>query len=1419
MPKYVHVLTTDGPTSSCRSELEAMTQETGREEHQKELQATFENLGYKCEIVPLLLSNYKQKIAAIPRDQIIVNFCDGSDIDGSAGPCVAEYLEKIQFPRVFGCTSDFLGISSLKHKMKDVFYLHNVSTPPGIVIPQGAKMIHQELCNLTFPLFVKPSDSYASVGISVDSLCKSISDVESTVKRLQTVFSAVIVEEFIEGPEYTVLVSGDCTDPQTIFVFPPAQRVFLEDLPAEQKFLTFTRNWVTSNESFTYAQVENQVDVIALRELARRAYIAVGGSGYGRVDIRKREATKRFFVLEVDAACSIGSDTSADNVLKLAGLSTADFISFILHGAAGALQQKEADEGLKAASEQDEEEEAEVQPPMIEKRTFQLVSRAGKILDDEYHWLQNADDPDVMAYVEAENAYSSAIMADTKDLQETLCAEFAARTMESDESPMIRNGDWYYYTVKRRDRPYTIHYRRFEDHNPEVILDENEWAEGEDFFAVGVMEPSHDHNLLALTTDTSGNEHFTLYIKNLLTTEHQILDEAIPNVSWWVRWASDHKTLFYVTSNEANRPYRLYKHVVGTDPPNGSKDELIYEETDMQFYLTLTNTKSQRFLLLTCRTQDTYEVKYLEAGSPDGQFQFLIPRQPGLIYTVEHHGAYFYVLTNDAGASPNYRVVRMPIAGPHDASTWEEVLPHNTDTIVERVECFRHHLVIWEFNDAKPRIRVQDLSDGEVHYVDLKDNVCMVIPGVSFWNMDREEISHTYFNTTHLTFTYASQVQPPTVYDYDMDNRTRSVVKTVSVLGYLPEKYKQEMLWATAPDGERIPISLVYHVERRTEGEPAPLLLYGYGSYCGYTDTGFCSYRVSLLDRGFIYAVAHVRGDTIKGTYWYDQGRLLKKKQTFSDFLCCAKFLIKENYTTPNLLAASGRSAGGLICGAMANNEENLFSVIITDVPFLDVVGSLIDYELPWTAHDTREWGNPQDPVYWDYMMEYSPVANVKAKPYPHMMFTCGLNDARVGWWESAKMVLRIREKQTNDSHVLLVTRLEGHLGAASRSDADCAMAFKYAFLITKLLGKSGLDASQSVAEYHAALPGVESGTLTPLDLYRMFQGFHLTMLLHAALDLGIFECLDLHGPSPARFVAKALGADKEILGRILDGLVAVGLLERTLKDAVTGTAVYALASIAASCLVPGRPAYLGAMRSLHLQPRTTGWLTELADVVKGTSNDTPLQELKRLEYLYGAYLHQQVCAKIVQIFSPWATKRKQLHILDMTCAGDTLACRLLEQAPFSTQARLWVLVPSLIRQLLDPEDLPPGTPRSRIHIIEGDHFTNVIGPYDLVIACNLFSYLLRDECRLLLNRINAMLQPTGRLVIVDYVSEVDAYDAPTQLEAVAVSAHRKGGGVFSLPQYQTMLAKAGFIPPLIHAIDAVPHKLLITAKNIIGSL
>eukprot|EP01012_Entosiphon_sulcatum_P002488 TRINITY_DN1052_c0_g1_i1.p1 TRINITY_DN1052_c0_g1~~TRINITY_DN1052_c0_g1_i1.p1 ORF type:complete len:1441 (-),score=262.59 TRINITY_DN1052_c0_g1_i1:59-4381(-) len=1423
----LYALVPDIPSENraFRSEEERVAHSFGHDEYREELHTIFSNMGYDCSIVSVTLENYPKLISVIPRDEIVINLCDGSDTDGMPGPCVARHLEESQFTNVFGSGCEFIQNTTYKHKMKDLFALHNVSTPAGIAIHKGDSLesIEEQLSGLTFPLFVKASDSYGSVSITEESLCKSFADAQRVILKLLNTFSILVVEEFIDGPEFTILVVGDSHDPQTIFVFPPAQRNFLEDLPSEHKFLTFTRNWLSYSESYEYIQVQNQVDTIAVTELARRAYIAVGGTGYGRIDIRKREATKKYFVLEVNSCCGVGSDSSSDHILKLAGLSTADFLSYLLHGSTGVLHPKEGGDERRAeeaTSERDVEEEDEPVPPTVAKKSYMVsTSDKSRSLEDEYHWLQSVNDPDVMAYVEAENAYANAIMADSTELQTTLAAEFAARHMESDESFVTREADWFYYTRTRRDLQYPIHCRRFEsrDNKEEVLLDENEWAEGEDYFALGSFEISPEHNLLAFTTDTSGRERFTLYIKGIgADYQESNLSAGTHNVSWFVRWAADNRTLFFVTVDQYERPHRLYRRVLPDDlsTVDPSADVLVYEETNPSFYLSITQSTSRRFLFMNILTQDMNEVWALESNQPEKEFTPLLRRQDGLQYTVDHHGSYFYVATNDAGKSPNYRVVRVPITNPANEEDWEEIVPHRDDVYVERLEAFRHHLVIWEWVASKPRIRIQDLSDGEVHYIEFKEDVYTLLPGATAG--EGEDVGSSYFNTTHLAFTYTSLTQPLTVYDYDMDNRTRTVVKTASVLGYVPSKYKQELLFATALDGEQIPLSIVYSVERRVEGEPSPCVMFAHGAYGGITANRFCEYRLSLLDRGFIFAIAHVRGDAIKGTYWYKQGAMLNKKNTFNDFICCAKHLIKENFTTPQLLAAMGRSPGGLVCGVAANHEEDLFAAVVADVPFLDVIGSLLDPTLPWTPHDLRELGNPQDPEVWDYMVQYSPYANVTNKPYPHTLFCCGLNDTRVGFWESAKMVLRIRENQTNESHILLVTRLEGHLGSHSRADQDSAMAFKYAFLINKLLVKAGEKTAEN-NEILAALPRGDEGNLTPLDLFKMFQGYELTMMLHCALELGVFEYLDVHGASSARMVARALCADPQVLHRLLDALTAVGLLERKLKDSSAvsaGTPEYSNLPLAAAYLVPGRAGYMGDLRNYFLQPKPISWLTGLAEVARNPGGETPFQEIKLVEARHGMWIHEQIGAKILQVLSTWAARRKHLHVLDMSCAGDTLANKL---TGFGSTTRISVITLPALRK--EDDDGAPSSPRNRISLIEGDLFSNLYGPYDLVVACNVFSYIPRDEGRLLLNRINGVLQPTGRLIIVDQVTGVDAFDASTQFEALMIAAHRKGAGVISLAQYQTMLVKAGYIPPLIHAVDGLPCKLLITAKNIIGSL
>ncbi|MFQ5709386.1 MAG: S9 family peptidase [bacterium] len=659
----------------------------------------------------------------------------------------------------------------------------------------------------------------------------------------------------------------------------------------------------------------------------------------------------------------------------------------------------------------------------------------GEVRTDNYFWLRQRDNPKVIEYLKAENAYTDAVMAHTKKRQEKLYQEMLARIKETDLSVPVKIDDYYYYSRTEEGKQYPINCRKKGslDAEEEILLDQNQLAEGHGYFRVGIYDISPNHQLLAFSTDTTGSETYTLYVKNLRTG--RLLADEIPNTYYSVEWANDNKTLFYNTLDDAKRPFKLFRHRLGTD---FKQDELIHFEEDESYFLSISKTRSKRYLLLNLGSNTTSEVWYLDADDPEGDFKLIHPRQHEMEYEVAHHGDKFFILTNEN--AKNFKLMETSLKNPAK-KFWHEVVPHRDAVKIDGMDVFRNHLILYERENGLKQIRVTNLESGETHRVDFPE------PVYTYWRSSNPD-----FNTNVLRYNYTSLVTPRSVFDYNMDSKTRQLQKQYEVLGgYNPAHYQSERIFAEASDGTKVPISLVYKKGVAKDGKH-PLFLYGYGSYGFSIDPTFSSNRLSLLDRGFIYAIAHIRGGEEMGRYWYDQGKLLHKKNTFTDFIACAEHLIAEKYTSKDKLVIYGGSAGGLLMGAVANMRPDLFKVVIAKVPFVDVVNTMLDASIPLTVTEYEEWGNPNEKAYYDYIKSYSPYDNVAAKDYPNMLVTAGLNDPRVGYWEPAKWTAKLRATKTDHNLLLLKVNMgAGHAGASGRYDYLKEVAFDYAFIFDVL--------------------------------------------------------------------------------------------------------------------------------------------------------------------------------------------------------------------------------------------------------------------------------------------------------------------------------------------------------------------------------
>ncbi|HEU5146859.1 MAG TPA: S9 family peptidase [Chryseosolibacter sp.] len=692
--------------------------------------------------------------------------------------------------------------------------------------------------------------------------------------------------------------------------------------------------------------------------------------------------------------------------------------------------------------------EKKIQPPDPQKIPHELAAHGTKRVDN-YYWMKlseaqkNAEVKDkqttqVIDYLEAENDYLEQMMKHTERLQEKLYDEMVGRIKQDDESVPYKDNGYWYYTRYEKGKEYPIYCRRKGtlDAPEAILLDVNELAKGHDYIQVRGLKVSEDNNLLAYGVDTVSRRRYTLYLKDLRSGK--IIDQPVPNTEGYVAWANDNKTFFYTMKDSVTlRSDRIFRHKLGTDP---AKDALVYHEKDETFYAGITKTKSKKYLVIYSGSTLTNDYQILEADNPEGKFRPFTERERGVEYSISHFDDKFYIVTNlDA---PNFRLMETP-----DKRTsrpnWIEKIPNRKDTLLEGIDIFKNYLVLSERAHANTHMRVIDQQTGKAHYLNFGEPAYTVSSSV---NLD--------FDTELLRYGYSSLTTPSSTFDYNMRTKEKKLLKEQEVVGgYAQDDYQTERLWAMAEDGVSVPISLVYKKGIKKDGSN-PTLLYGYGSYGYSTDPYFSSTRLSLLDRGFIFAIAHIRGGQEMGRSWYEDGKMFKKKNTFSDFIACAEFLIDEQYTSADNLFGMGGSAGGLLMGAVVNEAPHLFKGVIAKVPFVDVVTTMLDDDIPLTTGEFDEWGNPDDLESYLYMLEYSPYDQVKAQDYPHMLVTTGLHDSQVQYWEPAKWVAKLRELKTDDNVLLLRTNMEtGHGGASGRFEVYKEIAQEYAFLLD-LAGK-----------------------------------------------------------------------------------------------------------------------------------------------------------------------------------------------------------------------------------------------------------------------------------------------------------------------------------------------------------------------------
>lgn len=653
---------------------------------------------------------------------------------------------------------------------------------------------------------------------------------------------------------------------------------------------------------------------------------------------------------------------------------------------------------------------------------------------DNYFWLRERENPEVVSYLTAENNYCESVLKHASITEQDLFAEMKARVKENDESVPYKDGNYFYYNKYEQGKEYALNFRRFEtmDGAEELLMDENERAKGQSYYDLGALEISEDEKLLAYSEDLVGRRLYTIRFRNLETGEEY--PEVLQNTTGEVEWANDHKTLFYVDKNtETLQEHKVFRHVLGTPQ---SEDVLVYEETDEEFSVSISKTKSKNYLQIIANSTLSTEVLLLNADEPMGVFKPFLKREEEHEYSLTHDGNLFFVVTNwDA---QNFRLMQTTEPFNTSKKSWQEVIAHRPDVLLEGVDVFRNFLVVEERKEGLLQMRFINRHTNEEHYLNFGEPTYAAF---SAYNPD--------YNSDIIRYRYTSLTTPVSTYEYNMLSLDKKLLKQQQVMGgkFDAENYTSERVYATAPDGVKVPISLVYRKGFAKDGS-APLYQYAYGSYGSSLDAYFSSVRLSLLDRGFVFAICHVRGGQEMGRQWYEDGKLLMKKNTFTDFIACSEFLIQQGYTQSDKLVASGGSAGGLLVGAIANMRPDLYKVLVADVPFVDVITTMMDSSIPLTTYEYDEWGDPNEKEFYDYMLSYSPYDNVKAQDYPNMLVTSGLHDSQVQYWEPAKWVAKLRTLKTDNNLLLFKTNMEaGHGGASGRFSALKEVAFEYAFV------------------------------------------------------------------------------------------------------------------------------------------------------------------------------------------------------------------------------------------------------------------------------------------------------------------------------------------------------------------------------------
>lgn len=688
---------------------------------------------------------------------------------------------------------------------------------------------------------------------------------------------------------------------------------------------------------------------------------------------------------------------------------------------------------LSGQSQNSKKVQQTLTPPDAQKIPKEL-EKHGDVRIDNYYWMNERDTPQVLDYLTRENAYYEDKTAHTKPLQATLFEEIKGRIKEDDESvPYKDNGYWYYVRFEKGQN-YPLYCRKAKsmDAPEEVMFDNNSMAEGHSYFDQPGYSISENTDLAAYGLDTVSRRQYTIQIKNLKTGKDY--PEIIENTTGNAIWANDNKTLFYTRKDpQTLRSDKIYKHVLGTAP---EKDELVFEEGDETYDVFVTKTKSKKYIIIGSSSTLTSEARFAPADGPTFNFKILQPRERGLEYSVSHFGNDFYMVTNKDGAT-NFKLMKTPVTAT-EQENWQEVIPHREDTLLEDIEIFQDYLVVDERSGGLNKINIKSWDASTDYYIPFDNETYTVYTSI---NPD--------FDTHKLRYSYNAMNTPPSVVEFNMETKEKTVLKESEVLGdFDKNNYETKRVWATAADGVKIPISLIYRKGMERDGTNS-LLQYAYGSYGYTTDPSFSVSRISLLDRGFVFAIAHVRGGEYMGRNWYEDGKLLKKKNTFTDFIACSKYLIDQRYTSAKHLYAYGGSAGGLLMGAVANMAPQLYNGIIAAVPFVDVITTMLDDTIPLTTSEYDEWGNPNEKSYYDYMLSYSPYDQVAKKSYPNLLITTGYHDSQVQYWEPAKWVAKLRDLNTSKNEILFHTNMDaGHGGSSGRFEALKETARDYAFLI-----------------------------------------------------------------------------------------------------------------------------------------------------------------------------------------------------------------------------------------------------------------------------------------------------------------------------------------------------------------------------------